>query len=100
MSALRAPPTRAFLLFFFSLPVVFHTDRFPRADILNDDYSLKRTIKMKHTTPAGLTVTSKSEHQKGVNGALEAKFFHAQSGVMVDKAKVLFSASARCVVIN
>ncbi|CAM9936189.1 unnamed protein product, partial [Laminaria digitata] len=57
-------------------------------DILNDDYSLKRTLKMKHTTPAGLTVTSKSEHQKGVNGALEAKFFHAKSGVMFDKAKL------------
>lgn len=57
-------------------------------DILNDDYSLKRTLKMKHTTPHGLTVTSKSEHKKGVAGALEAKFFHSKSGVMVDKAKV------------
>ena len=57
-------------------------------DILNDDYSLKRTLKMKHVTPAGLVVTSKSEHQKGVNGALEAKFFHAKPGVMFDKAKV------------
>lgn len=55
---------------------------------MNDDYSLKRTLKMKHVTPAGLAVTSKSEHQKGVNGALEAKFFHAKSGVMFDKAKV------------
>lgn len=43
---------------------------------------------MKHTTPNGLTVTSKSEHNKGVNGALEAKFFHAKSGVSIDKAKV------------
>lgn len=43
---------------------------------------------MKHTTPHGLTVTSKSEHNKGVNGALEAKFFHSKSGVSIDKAKV------------
>ncbi|CAM9908605.1 unnamed protein product, partial [Ectocarpus fasciculatus] len=57
-------------------------------DILSDDYSLKRTLKMKHTTPHGVTVTAKSEHNKGVNGALEAKFFHAKSGVSIDKAKV------------
>lgn len=43
---------------------------------------------MKHTTPHGLTVTSKSDHKKAVTGALEAKFFHAKSGIMVDKAKV------------
>lgn len=57
-------------------------------DILMDDYSLKRTLKMKHTTPHGLSVTSKSEHNKGVAAALEAKYFHTPSGVMIDKAKV------------
>eukprot|EP00752_Nemacystus_decipiens_P014796 g13172.t2 len=69
--------------------VVFYNDLNKVArDILSDDYSLKRTLKMKHTTPHGLTVTSKSEHNKGVNGALEAKFFHSKSGVSIDKAKL------------
>ncbi|CAN0230079.1 unnamed protein product [Ectocarpus sp. 6 AP-2014] len=69
--------------------VVFYNDLNKVArDILSDDYSLKRTLKMKHTTPHGVTVTAKSEHSKGVNGALEAKFFHAKSGVSIDKAKL------------
>eukprot|EP00903_Cladosiphon_okamuranus_P020227 g18566.t2 len=73
----------------FSKMVVFYNDLNKVArDILSDDYSLKRTLKMKHTTPHGLTVTSKSEHNKGVNGALEAKFFHSKSGVSIDKAKL------------
>ena len=58
------------------------------ADILFDDYSLKRTLKMKHTTPDGLAVTSKSEHNKGVSSGLEAKFFHEKSGITIDRAKV------------
>lgn len=44
-------------------------------------------------------MTSKSEHQKGVNGALEAKFFHAKSGVMFDKAKVTWPKNRKCVYI-
>lgn len=52
---------------------------------------------MRHTTPHGLTITSKSEHNKGVNGALEAKFFHAKSGVSIDKAKVCCMYVCMCV---
>lgn len=62
-----------------------------RADILSEDYSLKRTLKMKHTTPHGLTVTAKNEHKKGVAGFLEAKYNHPKSGAGIDKAKVLKS---------
>lgn len=69
--------------------VVFYKDLNKVArDILMDDYSLKRTLKMKHTTPEGLSVTSKTEHNKEVGAALEAKFFHARSGIMLDKAKL------------
>lgn len=56
--------------------------------ILTDDYNLKRTLKVKHTTPHKLTVTTKNEHQKAVTGSIEAKFFHPSTEVSIDKLTV------------
>ncbi|CAN0446242.1 unnamed protein product, partial [Discosporangium mesarthrocarpum] len=58
--------------------------------IQEDDYSLKRTLKIKHSTPHGLSVTTKNEHKTGVVGTLEAKYAHKPSGVTVDKFTVSF----------
>ncbi|CAM9242337.1 unnamed protein product, partial [Sphacelaria rigidula] len=56
--------------------------------ILNDDYSLKRSLKVKHTTPHGLSVTTKNEHKKGVSAAIEAKYFAPQAQISIDKLSV------------
>ncbi|CAM9822931.1 unnamed protein product, partial [Choristocarpus tenellus] len=57
-------------------------------DIQEDDYSLKRTLKVKHTTPNGVGVTTKNEHKDGVVGTIEAKYAHKPSGVSIDKLTV------------
>eukprot|EP00611_Tribonema_gayanum_P006211 TRINITY_DN1549_c0_g1_i5.p1 TRINITY_DN1549_c0_g1~~TRINITY_DN1549_c0_g1_i5.p1 ORF type:complete len:308 (-),score=121.43 TRINITY_DN1549_c0_g1_i5:595-1419(-) len=57
------------------------------SDLLTDDYSLKNTLKLKHTTPHKVAFTAENEHKgaSGVAGKLQLKYAHKPSGFSLDK---------------
>lgn len=74
---LKSPP-----LFFSDLDKV-------AKDIQKDDYNLKRSLKIKHVTPQGVSVTSDNEHTKGgIASKLTFKYAHRPSGFALDKLEV------------
>jgi hypothetical protein len=72
-------------------------------DLLTDDYGLKRTLKVKHTTPQGVTFTVENEHKKGnVVGKITGKYVHKESGFALDKITLApdGSKSVECALVN
>jgi hypothetical protein len=56
------------------------------ADILEDDYGLKKTFKVKHSTPHGVGFTVENEHKKGaISGKISAKYAYKPWGLNFDK---------------
>jgi hypothetical protein len=58
-------------------------------DLLNDDFSLKNTIKVKHSTPQAVnfTIENESKHS-GVAGKVSVKYAHRPSGFSLDKLSI------------
>lgn len=55
-------------------------------DLLSDDFSLKRTVKVKHCTPNAVDFTIENEQKKGVvAGKVAVKYAHKPSGFSLDK---------------
>eukprot|EP00953_Heterococcus_sp_UTEX-ZZ885_P021138 11802-Heterococcus_DN1.PRE.2 len=72
-------------------------------DLLTDDYGLKRTLKVKHTTPQGVTFTVENEHKKGtVVGKITGKYVHKESGFALDKITLApdGSKAVECALVN
>jgi hypothetical protein len=72
-------------------------------DLLTDDYGLKRTLKVKHTTPQGVTFTVENEHKKGtVVGKITGKYVHKESGFALDKITLSpdGSKNVECALVN
>ncbi|CAM9166070.1 unnamed protein product [Phaeothamnion confervicola] len=59
----------------------------PVTSLLDDDYSLKRLLKTKHTTPHGAAVTVENELKKGggVAGKVSVKYMHKPWQLSCDK---------------
>ncbi|KAG5180109.1 voltage dependent anion channel [Tribonema minus] len=58
-------------------------------DLLTDDFSLKRTVKVKHTTPHNVNFTIENEHKgSAVAGKVQLKYAHKPSGFALDKVTI------------
>ncbi|EWM26391.1 voltage-dependent anion-selective channel [Nannochloropsis gaditana] len=74
-------------------PAFFKDFNKPADTILNDDYSLKRTLKVKHVTPDGVAVTTENEltgkdGKFDLKAKISGKYKHAATGFSVDKLQL------------